>query len=111
MELITRITLTMGVQRCSDILQRISQKFSTVTDRERFIAAYQRYDAYTVNDLIEDELCRSLGTDNLHQGLEQYCQKFGLDVNRLSRQSNIDYIIFIDEHRDEIDRQLKTKGV
>ena len=106
MALITQTRLTMAVQNCPNVLERLAQRLYSPT----FKAAVERYDADAVNDILEEALRHCLDTDSLPQGLEQYCRKFGITKD-LSNLGNIARILLIDQYRDDIDQQLKKAGI
>jgi len=116
MQLMTKTRLTMAVHNCPDALTRIAKKlvppdtpnFNEIVDA--FTDAFNRYDSDTVDEMLEESVRRYLGTESMFYGFEQYCRKFGI-MDDLSEMDNIDRILLIDKHRDEINRQLRAAGL
>lgn len=106
MALMTATRLTKAVYSCPDVLERLAQRMPSTFLRD----AVTRYDTNAVSSILEKEMCRLLGTDNLSWGLQRFCQRFGIKDD-LSLMDDIDRILLIDQHRQEIDETLKNAGV
>lgn len=106
MALMTKTRLTMAAHNCSDTLEQLARRMPSAP----LMDAVERYDADAVNDILEEAVCHLLGTRNLPLGLERFCRRFGIE-NDLSQMDDVARILLIDQHREEIDQQLRDAGV
>lgn len=106
MSLITATGLKKAVNNCPGTLKEIAAKI----DSPEFEKAAFAFDSNRADGILEEAVCRLLGGDYLTGGLEDYCAKFGINED-LSKLDNIRIILKINEHRDKIDRILKSNGL
>lgn len=116
MQILTPSRLTMIMHRCPKLMKDVATKLTLDTDPQyaqivkEFTKAFEAYDVDTVNSMLTESITRYLGKDNVLEGLQNYCERYGISID-VTSMSQKQLIYYIADHKNDILSEIKSKEV